>query len=575
MSAADERHDTLTIITKLVTARADPDAVLDAVLARVVAATGAKRAVVALVDRHNGELVPERVAGDGWTEEKRHKRLRVTPSAAEGITGHVARTGRPHRTGNVAEDPHYYPLFDDVRSELAVPLLRSGERVIGVLNLESDRADAFTESHERLAVALAALGALGVSMAEHHRREHALIHIGRELAASADVEALFERIVDTAAGILRAGDASLFLMEPDGDRLILVASRGPLRGLVRQATYAVGEGLTGWVAQSGEPLRVAEASEDPRWRGKHEEFPEHATAGFLAVPVRSEDALEGVLRVVRDKTANSLPNPFDQDDEDVLATLASQVAIAVQRDRLQQRLMDSERMRAWGEMSARTAHMIGNKVFVMKGNLQELKRHLADCDEAREAFGASLGLLEKSANEVEGLVQELKDFLVAPRLQRTVVDVNELVETTVREALPAAAGLELEFDLAPDLPRLEADAPRLARCIEELVENSVAWQPQGGRLRVTTHLIEGSAAFALAGVPAGRQYVRVDFADGGPGVPAELKESIFRPFVSTRGRGMGLGLAIVREVLRAHGGDIVEVGEDGGADFVLLLPDGR
>jgi len=412
-------------------------------------------------------------------------------------------------------------------------------------------------------------------MAEHHRRERALIDIGRELAASTDVEALYDRIAETAAMVLRAGDSSLFLTEPEGERLVLVASRGPLRGLIRQATYAVGEGLTGWVAQSGEPLRIADAADDPRWRGKYEEFPERETAGFLAVPVRSEDRIEGVLRVVRDRMPHSLPNPFDQDDEDVLATLASQVAIAVQRDRLLQRLVEGERMTAWGEMSARTAHMIGNKIFVMKGNLQELKRHLAGCEGGLEGYGTSLGLLEKSVNEVEGMVQELKDFLVAPRLHRALLDLNELVVTTTHAALPAEAGIELQLDLAPDVPLVEADASRLGRCFEELVGNAVAWQPHGGSLRVTTRLVDGGAASVLAELPSARPYVRLDFADGGPGVPAPLKESIFRPFLSTRGRGMGLGLAIVREVLRAHGGDIVEIGEQGGADFVLLLPAGR
>jgi two-component system CheB/CheR fusion protein len=78
----------------------------------------------------------------------------------------------------------------------------------------------------------------------------------------------------------------------------------------------------------------------------------------------------------------------------------------------------------------------------------------------------------------------------------------------------------------------------------------------------------------LAKVGHASEYVRVDVEDDGPGVPSEMKAGIFEPFVSSRGRGLGLGLPICREVVRAHGGEIVEIGTSGGAHFVILLPAG-
>jgi signal transduction histidine kinase len=123
------------------------------------------------------------------------------------------------------------------------------------------------------------------------------------------------------------------------------------------------------------------------------------------------------------------------------------------------------------------------------------------------------------------------------------------------------------------LPAISADAGRLQACFTELAENAATWQPEGGTLVVRTTLAAEDGPRRLAELAGSGPFIRIDFEDGGPGVPSERKELIFRPFHSTRGRGMGLGLAICREVLQAHGGQIVEVGKpEAGAHFVLFLP---
>ena len=95
---------------------------------------------------------------------------------------------------------------------------------------------------------------------------------------------------------------------------------------------------------------------------------------MMAVPVYTQRLKTGVLRVVRHRKGSLyfLPQEFTQADEDILVTLAGQMAVAIDRTRLTERLLGAERMAAWGEMSARAAHMIGNTVFGVKGHLNEL-----------------------------------------------------------------------------------------------------------------------------------------------------------------------------------------------------------
>ncbi len=563
----------LEIAARLITAKASPEEVLDAALNAALDSTNATRGFVALVDRRNGELVIQKIAGEGWTPEKREKRLRTGSGVHEGIVGYVATTGQAYHTGDVLSDPHYYPLFDDVRSELAAPLIRSGNRVTGVLNLEAAEPEAFTDEDEKVVSALAALAGVAVSMAEHHRREHELASVAQELNRDGDLPQKLAVFTDAAASIVRALDSSLFILQPDGKTLTLAASQGPLRAKVGEASYAVGEGLTGWVAQHGSSVRLEEMAEDRRWIGKYEEIPQDQLAAFLAVPVVDEEGkVAGVLRAIRDKTPKSLPNPFDDDDETVLATLASEVAVVLHRERLLRRVLQSERLAAWGELSARAAHIIGNRVFAMRGAVNELKHLLETGPGCPQDCAELLETLSRSLSETDRIVQSFKDFVAAREVKAEVVNINRLVAATVKAVEGSARGVEVSTDLTDGLPSVLCDASRLTEVFEELVENAIAWQPDGGAVRVSTSTVTGPEAAGIAGVSGGSDYVRLDIEDDGPGVPPELKQKIFEPFFSSRGRGLGLGLAICREVVRAQGGEIVEIGSDRGAHFVTLLP---
>ena len=183
-----------------------------------------------------------------------------------GITSHVAATGKPYITGNVDADPYYFAFFDDVCSEIAVPLVDGNDRVRGVINIESFRPDYFTEDHLRLLQSLADIAAMRLMMDGYRARETALVEIGKDLSAIADTVLLMRRVVDVAAEVLRFEDCSLFVLDRDKNELVLQASRGGLADRVGQATYPLGEGLTGWVGQHGEAIRTASPKTTPAGR---------------------------------------------------------------------------------------------------------------------------------------------------------------------------------------------------------------------------------------------------------------------------------------------------------------------
>jgi len=170
-------------------------------------------------------------------------------------------------------------------------------------------------------------------------------------------------------------------------------------------------------------------------------------------------------------------------------------------------------------------------------------------------------------------MQEFRDFVMATRLNPTKVDLNALVRETVKATLAGQPNVRVILDLAEDLPLLRADPGKLKAALGELLENAVAVQPEQAEIRITTRLTARDDLRKFGLPPSSDPFIRLSVADAGPGIDDNVRQRIFSPFFSTKGRGMGLGLSIVRGIVEAHRGYIRELGEPGkGADFVLLLP---
>jgi signal transduction histidine kinase len=572
------------------TSLADADEVLKSTLDEAMRLVGGNRAFLALVDTVSGELVLRFTAGEGWTDDIRRLRVNVQAvsasggSSRRGITRHVVVNSRAYWTGDVSRDPHYIGFFDDVKSEIAVPIMASSGGVIGVINIESTEPDLFNQEHARLLAPLTRRAAIIVAMAEHQLREEALIAIGRDFNSMADLDALIHDVVQQAKKILRADDCSLFLMDEAAEQLELVASHGPLEEQAGQHTakYRIGEGLTGWVAQNGRVIRVGDPRTDSRWKGVFMEAPAGEIAAVMAVPVHTHRLKPGVLRVVRERKGSLyfLPQEFTQADEDVLVTLAGQLAVAIDRTRLTNRLLNAERMAAWGEMSARAAHMIGNTVFGVKGHLNELNYILKEKDPALDPdWGETKEMtayITRGIYRLEGILGEFRDFVLATQLHTIHSDVNQILRNVTAETFPKHTNIDLILNLSPGLPPILADEVKLKRAFGELIENSIDFQPEGGQLTIKSTLADPKSLSGLTKVSFPGQVLRLDFIDQGPGLSELDRLRVFAPFYTKKAKGMGLGLSIVKGIIEAHGGAICEIGDEDdssiGAHFVVLLP---
>ncbi len=185
----------------------------------------------------------------------------------------------------------------------------------------------------------------------------------------------------------------------------------------------------------------------------------------------------------------------------------------------------------------------------------------------------SFGLPDQSARDLERIVQAslharqiVRNLLlfsrqVPPRMAPT--DLNRVVREVLffMQSRCTSAGVRLDLDLQRQLPRIAGDGTQLQQVLINLIVNAVQSMPSGGRLEVATRAVEGE--------------VSVVVSDTGVGMSPELLERVFDPFVTTReiGRGVGLGLAVLRGIVERHGGRVIVASEPGtGSRFDVRFP---
>ncbi len=550
----------------------DCDRALDLITQGAIELTNSRHAMIALLNEDMGCLEVRYGSGDDFSEYAKDSFLPVDVGSEDGIVSYVAATGSTFVSGNVLEDPQYRKMFASTQSEVAVPIKDQNGRIHAVLNVESDRRDAYGNDEKELVIALSHLISMVLDQKAHSRREEALIQIGSSLDTALTEEALIDRVIQVADETLRFQACSIFLYDIRSDRFVLRGTSGRLKDRVGELSYERGEGFTGWVCETGQPILLDEPQQDPRWRGKYVEFPSEHIASFLAVPIAGRNGSMGAIRVLRRKTDNQyLDNRFTGDDLRLLQAIAEQVAAGLENIRSMEKIIRSERMIAWGELSAKSSHMIGNRVFALKGDINELFHMLEEPLVDTKELKSLQQSLSTNVTRIEEILQDFRDFVTATQLNRGPTDLNALVTETVEEVFPRRSKVELEVDLDSMLPVMSLDGKKLRRAISELIENSLNYM-ETGRLKVTTKLSKG-AEHLSSRTSRFLRLAQLDIEDTGPGVDAEQKGLIFQPFFSKRVRGMGLGLSIVKGIVDAHGGDVFEAGEEGeGAKFVILLP---
>jgi signal transduction histidine kinase len=444
----------------------------------------------------------------------------------------------------------------NAKTEKAAPAVRAENRdIVSTPPREIELSDRLTE--------------LGKTNRQLRRKVfdlYTIFEISRNFNAVLDYDLLLETFIFTCLGQLGSLKGAIFLrphINAREYRLAKTKGSGVLPTI--QQSFGIDSKLARYLAKLNRPVLVADlpANLTPP---DEREILEGFRKGVL-VPLIYQNRLAGLF-LLADKISET---PFSPDDIEFLSALGNQISVAIENARLyeaertaieqlraaQQQLVQSERLAALGEMSAKIAHEVNNPLGIIKNYIQLLKRMSGGKQEVDEYAE----ILSQEIDRIANIVGQLREFQRPIRMELEEVDVRKVLDDTLvlteRQLRSEHIKVERKWERGPWTVNGSGDA--LRQVFLNIIINARSAMEGGGVLTVSLIRQEDQ--------------VVILFCDTGQGIPADIIPKIFEPFFTTKGdKGTGLGLSVCHGIIKSHHGSIRYKDGGPGGCFEIVLP---
>lgn len=525
---------------------------------------------------------------------------------------HVCRSGEYELNNNLSGD-EALPLadyFPEARSWLVLPL-KVAEKPIGVLEIRSERVDAFQEDDIMLLRSLAdqvtiAIRNASLYQAEQSRRHFAerLYNISRALSSTIKLSEVLDLILQQLDQIVRSERSSLMFVEKDS--LKMVAVRGFPRDFDFSSTRVqIKENdVFEEIYRTQQPLAITDVALRPDWQ----QLPDLPLAhSWLGMPLILYNEVFGMLSLTREKV-----EPFTLHEQTLTQAFAGQCALALENARLYENLATfnqqleqmvqqrtEELRQAYVQLErldstkskfiAVTSHELRTPLTVLRGYTQMLMQNQVIRNDS--GLAPLVDGIQNGATRMHDIVNSMLDIAKidseALQLSTTPLSMVGLIKnvTTGYESILKERNLALSFEGLGDLPAIEGDSEALQKVFSQLLSNAIKYTPDGGRITISGRKLDANEK----DLPDGG--VEIVVKDTGIGIDPSLKELIFTKFFQSgevslhstgktkyKGGGPGLGLPIARGIVEAHHGRLwlESPGFDEislpGSEFHVVLP---
>jgi signal transduction histidine kinase len=563
-------------IVHLANAENDLDNILALVPQQACTLLEADRAALYLVDKAAGEVYS--AVALGLTDKTIRLKLH------QGVTGMVAGTGKSIVITDAYADPRFYRGVDELtgyhtQQILCVPIKNRRGEILGVLELLNKQTGDFTAEDEEVLSLLAAQ--IGIAMANAQLydglrtsldRLSRLMKIGAAISSELDLDALLRTISQTTSHLLQAERSTVFVVDSVKNELWSRVAEGLGNKEIR---IPVSAGIAGLVATTGNPVRISDAYRDPRFNPEVDKKTGYQTRSILCVPMRNRRGqVIGVFQVLNKRDAE-----FTALDEQLLASLSSQAAVAVENAKLYEevqrtltQLQALDRMKTdflnaiSHELRTPLAPILGYTEILLGGGMGTLPANAARGVQAIADSGKRL------LNLIESLLAFIRLDQGAMALKREPTNVSALLLSVADAFHTRAVERKLTLQVAtPDgLPSVSADPQELTMALNHLLDNAIKFTPAGGSITAGARQATGAD---------GQPGVEIMVEDTGIGIPADQHEKIFERFyqadssLTRQYGGVGIGLAVVKQTIEAHGSHVTVESEPGkGSTFRFTLP---
>jgi len=506
----------------------------------------------------------------------RRETKRLVIPVGQGITGMVVRDGQPRRIADVTQESTYISAGEQTRSELCVPL-KAGDRILGVINAENTQHDAFSEADERLLMTIAGQLATAIEKvrlfeAERRRRQEAetLRKATAALTSALDINQVLDGILVHLKQVIPYNSAALFLLQGEWTRVVAARGSEDVERVLGQ-DFPADNALFREMQRTQQPLCLADAQADPRFQGWGDT---RYVRGWMGAPLVVRGKVIGYLTVDSQRV-----DAYGEAEIALARALANQAAVAIENARLffetQRRAEElatalerqEELDRLKSEFIQNVSHELRTPLAIIRGYTEllendELGKLQADQHKAISIIARRSYMLTRLVDDFATLQEtETKE------IRRERVNLAGLAHAMLADFEIAAreAELSLTAEVPSDLILVYGIPAHLQRMLDNLLTNAVKFTPAGGSVAVRIWQEKGN--------------VILEVADTGVGIPSDQLERIFERFYQIDGSttrrygGTGLGLALVKEVVEAHSGQVTVKSTLGqGSTFRVTLP---
>ncbi|MCF8070098.1 MAG: transporter substrate-binding domain-containing protein [Desulfobacterales bacterium] len=402
-----------------------------------------------------------------------------------------------------------------------------------------------------------------------------------------ELDSLFEDILKRAGALTGTIHGFIFITDTKTNDLVLKKASGIFREDLGMRCKP-GEGLSGKILLSGEPLLVTDYA---NWNDRIPDEKYDRFHSLLGIPLKSDNQVTGVIGLAHSEENKS----FSEDEQDVLKRFAQLSSIAMENARLyndlqselserkavelenesiKAQLLHAQKMEAIGTLAGGIAHDFNNLLMAIQGNISLMKLQMSEDEPNFAKTEKVLELIESGA----GLTKQLLDFSEKGRSRANrlrSVNLNKRIKENIKMFGRTKKEINIEEDYQKKLWIVQADTGQIDQVLLNLFVNASQAMPDGGRLQVKTEniIVDNLLAKKFRIKPG--QFVKITVSDTGTGMDKATMERIFEPFFTTKeiGKGTGLGLASVYNIINSHYGAIDVSSKPGkGTDFCLYLP---
>ena len=393
-----------------------------------------------------------------------------------------------------------------------------------------------------------------------------LVEVSVTLNSTLEPEPLLQFLIRSAADLLDSEAASILLFDEKTQRLYFAASTGADPTELRKIPVPLEGSIAGTIYRDDSPLIINEVAADPRHYRQVGEKIRFEARTMIGVPMRMRDRRIGVLEAL-----NKRGGPFTESDLQTLSIIASQAAVAIHNANLVSALQKAydelgkvEKLKS--DFIAIASHELRTPLGVILGYAAILK------EDAHQATSEHAAAVLNSALRMRALIEDMTNMNMmrvgSAELAVSQQALQPILEAAYEEMRPLieAKGQQVSRHVAPEQLLANVDAPKMTMALTNLLNNAMRFTPGGGRIELGLER-HGAEAWLRVG-------------DNGGGLPGDQLERIFDQFYQVehhmprRHEGMGLGLSIVRAVVRAHSGRVwaESAGRDQGATFTIAVP---